>query len=567
MTLNAFFMKPTYTLAILCLFVCASMSTLAQTGWQWARGSQGSGEAWPATRDATGNIIIAGYTNDTVFSFAADTVRWPPATLWTPHMVVAKFSGDGAIRWIRTALENNVYSVGVCTGRDDCVYFYGVYAGPTVTIGSTVLTNPGSMQYFLAKYDSAGNVMWAKNIARLDHSGWGPFIPGGISADAHDNIFISGEFHLSSIVVAGSITVTNVGGPNIFVAKLDSSGHAIWATASQGSGWATSMATTAGGETYITGEFYVGSLTFPPYTVYNAAADSIFASCFLVKYDPDGNVEWARSGGGHANRTFSYSVAADSSGNAYIAGGFAGPGIMFGTHTVAPIGDFVAKYDPLGTCEWANRIWGSNVGFAYGVTVDPCQNVWVAGGINFSTVHFGTDSVSQPVGLVGDGVFVVAYSPSGAVRHATALSAGADDNVSLVAANDAIYVCGDYMGDLGAGPDFMHASENFFVARYNYSDSALCPPPPSLQLTGRQPASTISIFPNPAYDHITIESTDVLTGASASLIDATGRVMASYRLDGYSVNIPVTGVPGGVYQCRINTAAGFTVVRKVVVIH
>ncbi|MDH7499643.1 MAG: SBBP repeat-containing protein [candidate division NC10 bacterium] len=67
---------------------------------------------------------------------------------------------------------------------------------------------------FLAKYDSAGNWQWTRQLGTTaDDVGY------GVALDSTDNIYITG------FTGGGLDGNTNVGGLDVFVVKYDSSGN------------------------------------------------------------------------------------------------------------------------------------------------------------------------------------------------------------------------------------------------------------------------------------------------------------------------------------------------------
>ena len=82
---------------------------------------------------------------------------------------------------------------------------------------------------------------------------------------------------------------------------------------------------------------------------------------FLVKYDPNGNLVWAKAATGSFSVS-GFAVATDNSGNIFVTGSFGhhnfGGNVTFGTTTLTSVGGgdvFVAKYDPSGNVLWAKR--------------------------------------------------------------------------------------------------------------------------------------------------------------------------------------------------------------------
>ena len=76
----------------------------------------------------------------------------------------------------------------------------GYFRSPTITFDTTTLTNVnGGGMYsdvFVAKYDTNGNVLWAKSAGSIDgDEGW------GICTDANGNVFVTGFKKLKIITL------------------------------------------------------------------------------------------------------------------------------------------------------------------------------------------------------------------------------------------------------------------------------------------------------------------------------------------------------------------------------
>src|SRR5665213_1058349 len=96
---------------------------------------------------------------------------------------------------------------------------------------------------------------------------------------------------------------------------------------------------------------------------------------FIAKYDPNGNVLWAKSAGGMSYEE-TWSVATDDSGNVFVAGDFASSSITFGAITFNSPGMFLVKYNANGTVQWAE---GGTGAIGYSVMSDGSGNSYVTG--------------------------------------------------------------------------------------------------------------------------------------------------------------------------------------------
>jgi hypothetical protein len=82
------------------------------------------------------------------------------------------------------------YGQSIATDVNGNVYVTGYFYSPSLTFGTTTLTNMGLYDIFVVKYDANGNVLWAKSTGgtHLDEG-------YGISTDANGNVFVTGYFN------------------------------------------------------------------------------------------------------------------------------------------------------------------------------------------------------------------------------------------------------------------------------------------------------------------------------------------------------------------------------------
>jgi hypothetical protein len=203
----------------------------------------------------------------------------------------------------------------------------GYFQSPTITFGSTTLTNAGTENLFLAKYDTLGNLTWAKSVGcNMDDVG------NGVALDASGSIYLTGDFN-SPTIVFDTTTLTNVGDFNIFLAKFNSSGTVLWAKGAGGNmvDVSNTVAVDASGNPYIAGAFQGINIQFGSSIFVNTDPGNY--DVFLAKYDNNGNVLCAARAAGTYDDVAS-SIAVDGSGNSYIVGYFYSPSLLFGSTTL-----------------------------------------------------------------------------------------------------------------------------------------------------------------------------------------------------------------------------------------
>src|SRR5262249_15588623 len=129
----------------------------------------------------------------------------------------------GNVLWAKGATGTNMdEALGVSTDPFGNIFVTGYFASDTLTLGTISLTDVG---VFIAKYDSAGNILWAKSAG-------GTSIGRSIATDSQGNVIVTGDFR-SSTITFGATTLVNADQqfptPDYFIVKYDSSGNALWA--------------------------------------------------------------------------------------------------------------------------------------------------------------------------------------------------------------------------------------------------------------------------------------------------------------------------------------------------
>ncbi|MBL0096296.1 MAG: hypothetical protein IPP46_07150 [Bacteroidetes bacterium] len=94
--------------------------------------------------------------------------------------------------------------------------------------GTVNKTSAGSSDIYIAKYSSAGNLIWA-----ISTGGTGLDRGYCLDVDATGNIYLAGTFAGTVDLDPGPGTSTHIsaGGTDMFVAKYDSSGNFVWSKA------------------------------------------------------------------------------------------------------------------------------------------------------------------------------------------------------------------------------------------------------------------------------------------------------------------------------------------------
>jgi len=333
---------------------------------------------------------------------------------------------------------------GIAIDIDGNSYVTGFFNG-IATFGSTVLTSFGGRDIFIAKYDTDGNVLWAKHAggATLDHG-------SGISVDAGGNCYITGRF--TGTATFGSIVLTSNGDADVFVAKYDTDGNALWAEKGGGSGLDAGfrISVDAGGNSSVTG-FFNGTATFGSTVLTSFGGRDIF----IAKYDTDGNVLWAEQAGEPADGDNGDGISVDTSGNTFVSG-------RVGSSSV-----FVAKYDVSGNVLWTKYPGSAGDAIGYGIAADASGNCYVTG-MFWDTITFGSTVLTSNG---NEDVFVAKYDTDGNALWAKN-AGGVDLDWGLEIASDesgTCYVIGGFKNTATFGSYNLtsYGNQDIFIAKYD----------------------------------------------------------------------------------------------------
>lgn len=222
-----------------------------------------------------------------------------------------------------------------------------------------------------------------------------------------------------------------------------------------------SVTVDATGNTYVTGRFR-GTTDFDPGPgVYNMTANAgSFSDIFVVKFDLNQNLIWAKQWGG-AGDDYSYSIQLDQQGNIYTYGFFQytvdfDPGAGTFNMSASLYDIFISKLDPSGNFIWAKQIagFGQNMGMA--MVMDKAGNIFIAGYTDGAT-DFDTGPGTMNLTPTGSwDVFVGKYDNSGNLIWAELMGGNGNDECYSIALDTSanIYITGWFTGtsDYDPGP-------------------------------------------------------------------------------------------------------------------
>ncbi|NES07334.1 MAG: hypothetical protein F6K22_33795, partial [Okeania sp. SIO2F4] len=345
--------------------------SIGGSGYDYGYGvaTDSNGNVW-ATGNFDGSIDINGDGNNDLTSNG------------NSDGYVAKFDSNGNLLFAQNiGGSSSDWGHGIATDSNGNVWATGSFSD-SIDIdsdGDNDLTNNGSLDSYLAKFDSNGNLLFAQNIGGSS-SDWGH----GIATDSNGNVWATGSFSDSiDIDSDGDNDLTSNGNSDSYLAKFDSNGNLLFAQNIGGSstdrGW--DIATDSNGNVWATGNFE-GSIDIDS-DGDNDLTSNGNSDSYVAKFNSNGNLLFAQNIGGSSTDQ-GRGIATDSNGNVWATGYFQesididSDGNNDLTNN-GSLDSYVAKFDSNGNLLFAQNIGGSGGDYGYGIATDSNSNVWVTG--------------------------------------------------------------------------------------------------------------------------------------------------------------------------------------------
>jgi len=301
----------------------STLSTSNSIDYQWniTWGESGIAEGARALAlDSSGNIYLAGFTNNTI---SGDF-----------DMCLVKFDNLGQYQWNRTwggSYEDSAAAIGL--DSSDNIYL----AGGIGHLGGE------TADMCLVKFDSNGQYQWNRTWGGSKYD-----FAHAVALDSSDNIYLAGKYRYDNLRSDSDVCLV----------KFDSNGQYLWNRTWGGSydEEAYSIALDSSDNIYLAGYIIVD--------------DGPMDFC-LVKFNNLGDYQWNSTWGGSYD-DHAFDIALDSSENIYLAG----------FYTIVNDIDFdfcLVKFNNLGEYLWNRTFGGNGMDWATSIVLDSSDNIYIGG--------------------------------------------------------------------------------------------------------------------------------------------------------------------------------------------
>lgn len=315
--------------------VVAQLTVDVSPEFVWLRGAGGPQDdaAQAIATDSQGNVLVAGYVKTNAW-FGAQAAT----NAGLEDVFLAKYSADGVLQWVNTAGgSSGDFALALAVDSSDNAIVAGAFSSARATVGPFTLTNAGSQDIFLAKYDPQGTPLWAKQAGYTyaDQA-------NAVAVDSAGYVYLTGFGGF--ITSLDGIWLTNSPGTNFLIAKYDPAGNVLWAKTAIGTNTClgTGITVDRGTNLLVTGTL-VGRADFGAGPMLNTNGTSYGSTVFLANYEPNGSLRWASKGIG-GGPGYAQSIKTDAAGN------------IFATAYMRSYGNspMITKYDSAGRRLWTH---------------------------------------------------------------------------------------------------------------------------------------------------------------------------------------------------------------------
>jgi hypothetical protein len=287
--------------------------------------------------------------------------------------------------WISSSIIQSDGDITVIKSSQDIqnnTFLLGHYAGSEISGSGISATSYGGRDYFVSKFNAAGNLEWIKSIGgTLDED-----VTGGIYVGTDNYIYVTGGFQ-NDLKYSPVDSISSTGTFDIFLMRFDQDGDVDWITAAGiGPNWqkATSLSVSDDGNILLAGYFRDSISFYSDTTLY---AENTANQGFYAKFNSsDGSFIWAKglktltgTIGGRINDIITNS-------DHYIFSGFFAGSVVFGNDTLYSNSNSVdalfVKTNPEGDIEFIRIINGSGNEISYKSVLDNENNIYFTGYYN-----------------------------------------------------------------------------------------------------------------------------------------------------------------------------------------
>ncbi len=535
-----------------------------------------------------GNLLVVGSFKGTRIDFDPGVGTEFRDSPNSKNAFIASYTPSNQLNWVQSiGGEANLKYTDIAVNAAGLIFVCGSASGTKIDLdpgdpdtNHQLPENTTGMA--VGCYSRTGSYRWGFIIpAEYNWELKSSISPNKIQIDPKGNLFITGSFQTTYMdldpglgVKSYSTTISESKyNDDAFLVKYTQNGNYIWSTAIQSldTDNGLSVAIDGKGNSYLSGAFSGDLTNFSSGTGSMNLSSSGEKDIFISKYDPSGNLLWAKKMGGTESE-LAQDIKLDSDTNIYIAGNYKGTVDMdpdSEESTITSRGNFdcfFAKYTKNGTLVYAKSMGSDEADNVYQMSINSSNEIYLTGyykaraANDFDPNEGVKELVSDP--LNGNNfLFVSSYSTDGILNWATSgISAqGIYGTSVLTLTSGTTYLGGHFSGLFGSvttiGDNLYNIEDTgktgVFLASVSVHTGVF---------SFNKIKSTLTVYPNPVSATIHIQTKNMNNQGflyNARLYNISGTMF--YRGKGTlqeienGINGLTQSLPGGNYYIILNT--------------
>ena len=391
---------------------------------------------------------------------------------------IAKFSAEGTCLWSTYYGGSGTdLGKGIAIDTSGNIYLSGRTNSPTgiATTGShqsVKAGTPSGYDCFLAKFDTAGQRIWATYYGGSAQDGSSQVT---VACDKENGVFLAGNTaSMDQISTTGSYQSTLGGSQDAFIAKFSTEGALAWSSYFGGTGLDVfqSAVCDESGNILLAGySSSPGLASTGSYQQVNGGAED----ALLVKFNGQGQLQWSTyMGGTEQDRALSISAINDA---IFIGGITSSPTAIASVGAYQPaLGDasgdgFLARFNTAGQRLWSTYYGGSQNDIISGVSAAIDGKIYVGGTTASSTGIATANSIDTSLTGIYNCI-VSCFDTAGNIVWGSYFGTLSDEGSAISVSENKITLAGKTTSSTGIGTPGAHQNtiggdQDGFLVQFN----------------------------------------------------------------------------------------------------
>ncbi len=372
-------MQKNSTYLLLFIFLVLSLKAMSQeidnepcvtSTWAWANSivaedSYGNNDL---TFGLDGNLYVTG-----AYAYGITLGDSTYQSKGGTDLYIVKYNPSGLLLWQKSVGGTGWdEAAAIAADASGNAYLAGVFSDTLVVDGQQIVSDSGSPDIFLAKFDPYGELVWLKK-----YGGPGYDRVGGLAIQPNGNIYLTGGFE-GTANIGGSIINSDTHG-NSFLLKLNAAGGKAWLKQFGNTTALKIMVALKSNNSVVIAGNFNNSITIQTKTL----TSDTYSSGFIAEFANNGSLKWLRKvNTGDAECMF-LALSIGPNDTIYMGGSFTdnynNDAFVLGDSTYMGNAGFIVQLAPTGHVGWSKQLSSDMFNSVSDIVIDEDNNVYATG--------------------------------------------------------------------------------------------------------------------------------------------------------------------------------------------